>query len=171
MMKNWNRLLFSALFALCRPASAHAFCGPKIEIEEVEQLYVKENLGRPGFLLVDVRVEEVYNGMSPREGIPGGHIDGAINFPLKRLKEEGAAKALEEAGIVKDAEIILYCNTGRKSALFAEALVEEFGFELAKLKNYRGSVTDWSKQPGNKLKPDDHELGLCCEESVTERLV
>ena len=148
-MRKWNRSLFAVLFVLCLAVSAQAFWGPKIDV--VDQAYVKEKTGQPGFVLVDVRAEEVYNGKSPREGIPGGHIAGAVNFPLANLKAEGAAEALEKAGIVKDAEIIVYCNSGKQSSQFAEALVEDFGFEAAKVKNYKGSVIDWSKDPANKL--------------------
>ena len=108
-------------------------------------------------MLLDVRTEDVYNGKSPREGIPGGHIAGAVNFPLANLKAEGAAEALEKAGIVKDAEIIVYCNSGKQSSQFAEALVNDFGFDAAKVKNYKGSIIDWSKDPANKLEPEGHE--------------
>ena len=148
-MRKWNRSLFAVLFVLCLAVSAQAFWGPKIDV--VDQAYVKEKTGQPGFVLVDVRAEEVYNGKSPREGIPGGHIAGAVNFPLANLKAEGAAEALEKAGIVKDAEIIVYCNSGKQSSQFAEALVKDFGFDAAKVRNYKGSVIDWSKDPANKL--------------------
>ena len=154
-MRKWNRSLLVVLFVLCFAVSAQALFGPSIDV--VDQAYVKEKVGQPGFVLVDVRAEEVYNGKSPREGIPGGHIAGAVNFPLANLKAEGAAEALEKAGIVKDAEIIVYCNSGKQSSQFAEALVEDFGFEAAKVKNYKGSVIDWSKNPDNKLEPEGHE--------------
>ena len=156
MMRKWNRSLLAVLFVLCLAVSAQAsFFGPSIDA--VDQAYVKEKVGQPGFVLVDVRAEDIYNGKSPREGIPGGHIAGAVNFPLANLKAEGAAEALEKAGIVKDAEVIVYCNSGKQSSQFAEALVEDFGFDAAKVKNYKGSVIDWSKDPANKLELEGHE--------------
>lgn len=154
-MKKFNRSSLVALFVLCFAVSAQAFWGPKIE--GVDQAYVKEKVGQPGFVLVDVRTKEVYNGKAPREGIPGGHIPGAVNFPLDKLKEPGAAEALEKAGIVKDAEIIVYCNTGNQSGKFAKALVKDFGFDAGKVKNYEGSITEWSKDPANKLEPENHK--------------
>ena len=154
-MRKWNRSLLAVLFVLCLAVSAQALFGPGIDA--VDQAYVKEKVGQPGFVLVDVRAEDIYNGKSPREGIPGGHIAGAVNFPLANLKAEGAAEALEKAGIVKDAEIIVYCNSGKQSSQFAEALVEDFGFEAAKVKNYKGSIIDWSKDSANKLEPEGHE--------------
>lgn len=148
-MKKWNRSLFAVLLVLCLAVPALAFFGPKIEA--VDQAYVKEKTGQPGYVLVDVRAEEIYKGKSPREGIPGGHIEGAINFPLDKLKEAGAAEALEKAGIVRDAEVIVYCNSGKQSEQFSKALVKDFGFDAAKVKNYTGSIIDWSKDPANKL--------------------
>ena len=35
------------------------------QIETVNAAYVKEHTGKPGFLLVDVREEDVFNGTSP----------------------------------------------------------------------------------------------------------
>lgn len=147
-MRKWNRSLFAVLLVLSLALPALAFFGPKIEA--VDQAYVKEKVGQPGYVLVDVRTEDIYKGKSPREGIPGGHIEGAINFPLDKLKEAGAAEALEKAGITKDVEVIAYCNTGNQSGKFAAALVKDFGFDAAKLRNYDG-ITDWSKDPANKL--------------------
>lgn len=155
MMKKWNRSFWAVLFVLCFAVSAQAFFVPKIE--GVDQAYVKEKVGQPGFVLVDVRTEDIYNGKSPREGIPGGHILGAINFPLASLKEAGAAEALEKAGITKDVEVIAYCNSGKQSSQFTEALVKDFGFESSKVKNYNGSIIEWSKDPANKLEPENHE--------------
>ena len=79
MMRKWNRSLLAVLFVLCLAVSAQAsLFGPSIDA--VDQAYVKEKVGQPGFVLVDVRAEDIYNGKSPREGIPGGHIAGAVNF-------------------------------------------------------------------------------------------
>ena len=73
-MRKWNRSLLAVLFVLCLAVSAQAslFFGPNIDA--VDQAYVKEKVGQPGFVLVDVRTEDVYNGKSPREGIPGGQV-------------------------------------------------------------------------------------------------
>ncbi|MCR5347615.1 MAG: hypothetical protein K6E38_07545 [Fretibacterium sp.] len=116
---------------------------------DVDQAYVKAHLGKTGVVVVDVRSEEVYNGKAPREGIPGGRISGAINFPLAGLEKAGAAEALTKAGITKDVEVILYCNTGNQSGKFAKALVTKFGFDRAKVKNFKGGVVEWTKNPAN----------------------
>lgn len=119
----------------------------------VDQGYVKANVGKPGKVLVDVRTADIFNGKPPREGIPGGHIPGAVNFALADLDKPGADKALAAAGITKDVEVIVYCNTGKQSGKFAEALTKKFGYKVGSVKNYAGSMTDWSKDPKNPLEP------------------
>ena len=128
-------------------------------VEEVTRDYVKAHAGTPGYVLVDVRPERVYGGKSPRAGMPGGHIPGAISFPIAALKSPTASFELAKAGVVKTNTIILYCNTGADSGRFADALIRSLRFSPAKIKNYRGSVMDWIKDPANKLLPENHETG------------
>lgn len=109
-------------------------------IEAVSKDYVIANTGQPGFVLVDVRSNSVYNGKSPKEGVRGGHIPGAINFPQSTVAE-ATDKDLEEAGITKDATIIVYCNTGATSQKFAENLLSR---DYPHIKNYTGSMFEWA---------------------------
>ena len=128
-------------------------------VEDVDMNYVKTFAGHPGYVLVDARTEEEYEGKSPRPGIPGGHIPGAINFPIEDLKVIAPATALARTGIVKRNTIIIYCNTGGLSGRFADQLVRRFNFSPSRIKNYRGGIADWVKYEGNILLPEDHETG------------
>ena len=128
-------------------------------VEEVDRNYVKEHAAMPGYILVDARPEEQYYGKSPRPGIPGGHIPGAVSFPLEDLNIRAAAAALAHSGITKDKTIIIYCNTGVLAGRFADQLVRKFNFRSSMLKNYRGSTVDWVQGEGNILLPLDHETG------------
>ena len=128
-------------------------------VDDVNSEYVKEYTGKSGYVLVDVRPEEVYEGASPMAGVPGGHIPGAISFPLEDLNVAAASAALAKTGIVKSKTVIVYCNTGTNSGKFADALIRRFNFSASQIKNYRGSVVDWVKSPVNKLLPEDHESG------------
>lgn len=133
----------------------------KIEphVDDVNAAYVKAHLSETGYVLVDAHPEEVFNGKSPRPGVPGGHIPGAVSFPLDDLNIRAAAGALSKAGITKDKIIIIYGNSGFMSGRFAEQLVKHFHFRPSKLKNYRGSNSDWITYPENILLPEDHETG------------
>jgi rhodanese-related sulfurtransferase len=62
------------------------------------------------FILLDVRTEEEYNE---------SHIDGAILIPDTEI-EERATEELTD----KDARILIYCRSGRRSALVAQALAD-----------------------------------------------
>lgn len=128
-------------------------------VEDVTRDYVKAHVNTPGYVLVDVRPERVYAGKSPRAGIPGGHIPGAISFPIADLRTPAAAASLAKVGVIKANTIIVYCNTGADSGRFADALIRSLRFSPANIKNYRGSVMDWIKDPMNKLIPENHETG------------
>lgn len=58
---------------------------------------------------IDVRIPEQYQAE---------HLDGAINIPLKQLKEEIAAQVRN-----KDDAVHLYCNSGRQSGLAKQMLL------------------------------------------------
>lgn len=117
-------------------------------IEVVSKDYVIANTGQPGFVLVDVRSNSVYNGKSPKEGVRGGHIPGAINFPQATMAE-ASDKDLEDAGITKDTIIIVYCNTGKTSQRFAENLLSR-GYP--NIKNYTGSMYEWAADENNPVE-------------------
>ena len=147
----------AALFVLAVVACVFAFLWTGSGTENVDQAYVKAHMGRPGFILVDVREARVYNGAAPFEGVPGGHIPGAVNFPSSELRFTSAAKALAKAGLTKDINIIVYCNVGRLSGAFIDALVKDFGYDPKKIKHYKGSMTDWAKNKNNIILPKDHQ--------------
>ena len=127
-------------------------------IEDVDMAYVKEHVGNPGYILVDVRPEEYYEGACPRDWLPGGHIPGAINFPLEDLKVAAASAAMAKVGIVKSNTVILYCNLGAAASKFADTLVKRFNFSPSRIKNYRGGISDWVSLPENILLPEDHDI-------------
>ena len=77
-------------------------CGASSEIPEIPD----------GALIVDVRSAEEYQG---------GHFPGALNVPL----DEIGARTAELGG--KDEPIVVYCRSGRRSAV-AKQTLEKAGF-------------------------------------------
>ncbi|MBQ7151780.1 MAG: hypothetical protein IJR94_05935 [Synergistaceae bacterium] len=126
-------------------------------VEDVDMNYVMQFKDKPGYILVDVRDEDVYFGRAPFPDVPGGHIPGAISFPAADLNVAAASAALAKAGITKRSTIIIYCNTGALAGRFADALIRRFNFSPSRLKNYRGSIRDWITDPKNILLPKNHE--------------
>ena len=79
-----------------------------------------------GYIILDVRTQEEYDQ---------GHIPGAILIPDTEIKAK-AEKVLAD----KDQLILVYCRSGRRSKLAAEALVE-LGY--TNIKEF-GGIIDWS---------------------------
>ena len=75
-----------------------------ITAEEAMEMMEKND----SYILLDVRTEEEFSE---------GHIEGAILIPDYELKEQAETKLPD-----KDALILIYCRSGRRSALAAKDL-------------------------------------------------
>ena len=78
-----------------------------------------------GYIILDVREQDEYDA---------GHIPGAILIPYTQI-EEKAEKVLTD----KEQLILVYCRSGRRSKIAAEALVE-LGY--TNIKEF-GGILDW----------------------------
>ena len=79
-----------------------------------------------GYIILDVRTQEEYDQ---------GHIPGAIV-----ISHEEIAEKAEEVLTDKEQLILVYCRSGRRSKIAAEALVE-LGY--TNIKEF-GGIIDWS---------------------------
>ena len=78
-----------------------------------------------GYLILDVREQDEYDAL---------HIPGAILIPYTQI-EEKAKEILPD----KDQLILVYCRSGRRSKIAAEALVD-LGY--TNIKEF-GGIIDW----------------------------
>ena len=92
-----------------------------ITAEEAKQIMDSEE----GYIILDVRTQEEYDQ---------GHIPGAIVISHEEIAEK-AKEVLTE----KDQLILVYCRSGRRSKIAAEALVE-LGY--TNIKEF-GGIIDW----------------------------
>ena len=92
-----------------------------ITAEEAKQIMDSEE----GYIILDVRTQEEYDQ---------GHIPGAIVISHEEIKEK-AVDVLTD----KDQLILVYCRSGRRSKIAAEALVE-LGY--TNIKEF-GGIIDW----------------------------
>ena len=95
-------LVIGGLFMFMQSGNANQ---PMTYQELQNKLNAKEN-----FVLLDVRTQEEFNA---------GHIPSAILLPYDEINLK-AATVLPE----KEKEIVLYCRSGRRSAIAKKALVE-----------------------------------------------
>ena len=92
-----------------------------ITAEEAKRIMDSEE----GYIILDVRTQEEYDQ---------GHIPGAIV-----ISHEEIAEKAEDVLTDKDQLILIYCRSGRRSKIAAEALVE-LGY--TNIKEF-GGIIDW----------------------------
>ena len=92
-----------------------------ITAEEAKQIMDSQE----GYIILDVRTQEEYDE---------GHIPGAIVISHEEIEEKA-----EDVLTDKDQLILVYCRSGRRSKLAAEALVE-LGY--TNIKEF-GGIIDW----------------------------
>ena len=116
-----------------------------------------------GLPLVDVRSPEEFSGERmhmpdyPNEGaLRGGHIPGAASVPWGRAvnPDDGTFKTsdelnaiyVEEKGLSKGDDVVVYCRIGERSSHTWFVLTRLLGWE--KVRNYDGSWTEWGNLVG-----------------------
>ena len=92
-----------------------------ITAEEAKQIMDSEE----GYIILDVRTQEEYDE---------GHIPGAIVISHEEIEEKA-----EDVLTDKDQLILVYCRSGRRSKIAAEALAE-LGY--TNIKEF-GGIIDW----------------------------
>ena len=92
-----------------------------ITAEEAKQIMDSEE----GYIILDVREQDEYDA---------GHIPSAILIPYTQIAEKA-----EEVLTDKDQLILVYCRSGRRSKIAAEALAE-LGY--TNIKEF-GGISDW----------------------------
>ena len=108
------------------PTGAEVIRKIRSQVEEVDPSEVREHLGN-GVVLVDVRESEEWDA---------GHIPGAKHVPRGYLESR-----IEGAVTDRDQRVVLYCASGQRSALAANTLREQLGYENVASMN--GGITLW----------------------------
>jgi molybdopterin/thiamine biosynthesis adenylyltransferase/rhodanese-related sulfurtransferase len=115
------------------PSGAEVIRQIKQRVEEVDPAEVSEHLGN-GILLVDVRESEEWDR---------GHIPGAVHVPRSYLESR-----IEAAAPDRDARVVLYCQSGQRSAWAADSLERLLGY--TNVAHMTGGITLW-KDRGYKV--------------------
>lgn len=115
--------------------------------------FVRDNVGKPGFAVVDARAAAFYSGVSeggPQDARKRGHITGALNVPFSQITADNFEfKSAEElgalftkAGVKPGDTIIAYCHIGQQATttLFA---ARTLGYNVLL---FDGSFEDWARR-------------------------
>ena len=119
---------------------------------------IRDNLGRPGRFLLDVRSPEEYSGERVMEfghfdhgAERGGRIPGAVHLYFKNLlNDDGTYKSPDELLAILEGvgatpenadEIVVYCRLSHRATFTWVAMTRILGFENVKI--YDGSWTEW----------------------------
>ena len=108
------------------PSSAQVQKQIRSEVDEVDPAEVRRQIGN-GAVLVDVRENEEF---------AAGHIPGAVHVPRSYLESR-----IEGAAPDHDAHVILYCQSGNRSAWAAHTLRELLGYQ--NVEHMTGGITLW----------------------------
>lgn len=112
--------------------------------------YIAARLDDPSIKLLDVRSAPEYAGELVRAA-RGGHIPGAANLEWTHFKDERerivprdeALRLLAEQDIRPEDEVVVYCQTHRRSA-HTYTVLRALGFE--RVRGYPGSWSEWGNR-------------------------
>ena len=126
-MKKILLLVLAALLAISAvcfaqsPANAEGY-------QKITPQQAKARMAEPGVIVLDVRMQQEYGA---------GHIANAVLLPLPLIEagDTEVARVLPD----KDAEILVYCRSGRRSAIAANALINMGYTNVLDF----GGINDW----------------------------
>ncbi|MCK5208966.1 MAG: sulfurtransferase [Cyclobacteriaceae bacterium] len=118
---------------------------------------VKAANGSASSVIVDARAPEEYKGAATTE-LRKGHIPGAVNIEFKNMMDaKGKLKSVAElqkifdaAGVTKDKEVILYCESGVRAGIIYFTLCSALNY--TKVKVYDGAYLEWQAASANKVE-------------------
>lgn len=101
-------------------------------------------LGDPALVVIDVRPMAAYNGWQLQGEARGGHIRGAVAFPLSwtdAMEAAGLKTLMESRGITRDKTVVVYGYTRDESAAMGDRLTD-LGYE--NVLTYEAGLKVWA---------------------------
>ncbi len=151
-----NKLIFIGVFFLivtllvsCKTDTGKV-SSEEIEVAEtgINSIATKEladKLTDPKLVIVDIRPEEAYIGWKFDGEVRGGHIKGAVDFPMawtSMVSKSELKEMLEAKGITKDKTVVVYDGLGDKSKDMV-SLLQSMDYE--NVLNYEDGLVKWAE--------------------------
>ena len=158
----WTRAGFKTTTEVPAPAAAN-LAQLKTKVVTVPAEFVRDNVGKPGIVVIDGRAAAFYDGLQ-ESGAPDarkkGHIKGAQSVPYTELvdaqglfKPAADLQALfNKAGAKPGDTIVGYCHIGQQATAMLFA-ARTLGYQV---KLYDGSFEDWARR-GWPIEPPPGE--------------
>lgn len=116
----------------------------------VDAEWLQANRSAPGFAVLDARLPEFFQGLSPGSTARPGRVPGARNVPFSSLTSELTTfrkpnqiqRLFEQARVAKGDTVITYCHIGLQASLLYLAS-RSLGHPT---RIYDGSWEDWAKR-------------------------
>ncbi len=129
----------------------------------VDFKYVLEAIDRADICIVDNRTAAEFSGKDKRAN-RGGHIPGAVQFDWSStidlhsggtlLEPDAIREKLHTSGITPEKEIVLYCQSNRRSS-HTFLILKWLGYE--RVKSYAGSWSEWGNSIDAPIETDPGE--------------
>lgn len=133
MARRTRPALVALLVAAAALAGDPAPAPAPVTVDEVHQRQQQKDAS---LYVIDVRAPEEY---------AAGHVPGAINIPHDQV-------ASRLAEVPKDKDVVLYCRSGRRSALAGEVLA---GNGYTRLQLMQGDMPGWTAKGWSVETPRD----------------
>ena len=128
------------------------------------QAAVEAAVDDPRQVLLDVRSPLEFEGErfwpsgATEDTGRAGHVPGAVNVPIERLREEDDSfrpteemrTALQRAAVAPDQHVIVYCTIGNRASQAWFAMRYLLGYPNVSV--YYGSWVEWGKSPGTAIE-------------------
>ena len=108
-------------------------------------------LDNPEFILVDIRPSAAYNGWKLKDEVRGGHIRGAVSFPIswiKQLSSQELEALSASKGITSKNAVVVYGYKSDDCSTMVN-LLRDLG--LRKVLIYEAGLQEWAANPGLPL--------------------
>jgi 3-mercaptopyruvate sulfurtransferase SseA len=121
--------------------------------ENISTEELSSRLENPDFTLVDIRPSAAYNGWKFKDETRGGHIRGAVSFPIswiEKLSSQELESLIASKGITSKDTTVLYGYKGDNYSTMASLLMD---LGIREVFIYEAGMQEWAADSG---LPMDH---------------